>query len=288
MLFGRYVAGVSSGDRVAQIAVLKVSGRSARLCHLLELRSESDSPVWFFDPLFQRKEKIFKKVRKVSVAVDPAKLYHYTVPVDSHLNPEQRKEHVRWELSQILPQESRDEYISDHHLLRHNEHADDVLLVAIRRDYVVTLENELKNHKISCGIIDSAFIAAQASALASYPELRDHRTELAGIYHNRIDAGILSEGKLADFHSTSISSSSEVISTLESHGRDWSPDSVCVYGMNVSLQLLENLKSRLGKDVFLLDSFKSLDIALDRRTSQQFLGREHLFAPAIGIALMKS
>jgi hypothetical protein len=288
-MFGKYVAGVSFTDKTAQIAVLRVDRQPVRLCHLAEFRSKADSPAWFLQPLFERDEKIYRKVKKVFIAVDHDRLFHYTLPVDTGLDQQARREHFSWELAQFLPHDSPKEYISDSHSLNKNweETAEDVLLVAVKRDFIALLESELKRHKFECGVIDSAFFAAKSSCMNSHLEMRKQHIAMVGFFQRRIDIGFFSEGKLLQYRSIEITSSREIMSVVETALQEWPVEAVCVYGMNAGNQLVEQLHEKLAKNVFLLNPFKSLHIGLDDRILQQYHGREHVFAPAIGIVLMK-
>lgn len=289
-MFKKYEAGVSFAENTGQIVVLRVDKQPWRLCYVAEFRSKTISPIWFLQPLLERDVKIYRKVKKVSIAIDNEKLFQCVVPVDANLDKEAWKEHLTWELSQFIPQDSVKEYIPDPHILAKQsvEGAEDTLIVAAKRELIMQLEGELKKYRFKTGIIDSSFFGAQKCAMTTYPELLNQQLAIVGIYPRRVDIGVFYNGKLFDYRQIDITSPREVPPVVESALNSSPIESICLYGFNIGSQLIEKLREKEGRSVFLLDAFKSLRNELDEPLALQFRGREHVFAPAVGIVMMKS
>ncbi len=288
-MFRKYEAGVSFAENTAQIVVLRVDKQPWRLCSVAEFRSKTISPTWFLQPLLERDVKIYRKVKKVSIAIDNEKLFQCVVPVDANLDHQAWREHLTWELTQFIPQESVKDYIPDPHVLvkKSVEGADDTLIIAAKRELIVQLEGELKKYRFRSGIIDSSFFGAQKCAMVTYPDVALQRLAIVGVYPRRVDVGVYYGGKLFDYRQVDITSPREVPPVVESALEQSPMESVCIYGFNIGSQLLEKLREKEGRSVFLLDAFKSLQNELDEPSALQFRGREHAFAPAVGIVMMK-
>jgi len=288
-MFKKYEAGVSFSDNTGQIVVLRTDRKPWRLCHLAEFRTKAVSPIWFLQPLLERDVKIYRKVKKVSIAIDYEKLFHCTVPVDSTLDSIARKEQIEWELSQFIPQESVREYVSDTHVLAKQsvEGTEDTLIVAATREFIKQLEGELHKYKFKTGIIDSSFFAAQTAAVLSHSEVQSQQLAIVGVFPRRVDVGILFGGTLYDYRAIGITSPREVPPVVDSALEQTPIESLCLYGMNIGSQLVDKLRETPGRKVFFLDPFKTLESDIDEQLMQQFRGREHVFAPAVGIVMMR-
>ncbi len=289
-MFRKYIAGVSYFENVCQIVVLHAKRKSARIISIHEFRKQYDSPAWFLFPLLDREEKIFRKVKTVAVAVDHERLRFQTFPVDALLDEPAMREHVAWEFAQYLPEGPGSAYVGDMHTLEtHPERQlTDALYVAARREFIQTLEAEIKGGRFKCGPIDAAYFGAESAGLLSHPELQTAPGAIIGLFPNHLTVGVLAEGKLIHFASRPVASLSDVLPQLEVEFEHRTIESICAYGPAATASVLNKVRSRFACAVTLLNAFKGLDIDLDQREMQQFLGREHVFAPSVGIALRSS
>ncbi len=286
-MFRKYIAGVSYFENVCQIVVLQVKRKSARILSIHEFRKQYDSPAWFLFPLLDREEKIFRKVKTVAVAVDHERLLFQTFPVDATLDESTMRDHVAWEFSQYLQDGAARAYVGDVHPLEtHPERQlTDALYVAARKEFIQTLELEIKGGRFKCGQIDAAYFGAESAGFLSHPELQTAPGAIIGLFPNHLTVGVLVEGKLVHFTSRAVASLYDIVPQLEVEFEHRTIESINAYGPAATASVLNKVRSRFGCPVVLLNAFKGLDIDLDQREMQQFLGREHVFAPSVGIAL---
>ncbi len=286
-MFSKYVAGVSYSDNVSQIVVLQMKRKGARIRSIHEFRKQSDSPAWFLGPLIGRSEKIFRKVKTVAVAIDHDRLLFRTFPVDAGLNRPAMREHAAWEFAQFLPEGSAQAYVGDVYPLesRTDRPITDALYVAARRDFVQVVEQEIKKARFKCGQIDAAYFGAESSGLLNHPELGTVQSAIIGLFRRTLVVGILADGRLVQFVSKEISDPTDVLPHLEIEFGRRPVESICIYGPAAVAAVLNAIRARFSCEVAYLHAFKALEVDFDRRAMQQFMGREHVFASCVGIAL---
>ncbi|HUN65532.1 MAG TPA: pilus assembly protein PilM [Bacteroidota bacterium] len=289
-MFEKYLAGVSFTENIGQISILSLTRRGATLHHIEEFRRASDSPVWFLQPLLQRDEKVYRKVKRVSVAVDHARLLFHVFPVDSELQDPGRKDQYAWELAQFVPEGTAADYVADHHVLLNNSQTgtQEVLMIAARREFVLAIQNELNRNKFDCGLIDAAYFGAESSGVYSHSEIKNKQIALIGCFGVRADIGILYNGRLIHYRFIETPTNGDIIAALEVIMQQWPVEEIAFYGQSLSNRLIQEVSEQFGKSSFAINALKGIQSVVDRRLLQQYVGREHVLAPSIGIALRKA
>jgi hypothetical protein len=289
-MFEKYIAGVSFSENIGQISVIALSRTGAALYHIEEFRRASDSPVWFLQPLLQRDEKIYRKVKKVSVALDHGKLFFHVFPIDSELDQAGRKEQYAWELSQFVPEGTAADYVADHHVLLNNSQTNtqEVLMIAAKRDFILAIQQELEKNRLACGLIDAAYFGVESSGVYSHSEIKNKQIALIGCLAHRADIGILYNGRLIHYRFIEAPTTSDILSALDVILQQWPVEEIALYGQALTNRLIQDVNEQFGKTAFALNAMKSLRLEIDRRLLQQYVGREHVLAPSIGIALRKA
>jgi hypothetical protein len=288
-MFEKYIAGVSFTENIGQISVLAHTRNGAVLYHVEEFRRASDSPVWFLQPILQRDEKIYRKVKKVSIAVDHSKLFIHVFPIESELDEAGRKEQFAWELAQFVPEGTAGEYVADHHVLLNNSQTNtqDVLMIAAKRDFILAIQQALKKHSLKCGLIDAAYFGVESSGVNSHSDIKNKQVALIGCFAHRADISILYNGRLIHYRFLEPPTNGDILASLNVILQQWPVEEFAFYGQSLSNRLIQDVNEEFGKTAFALNAMNSLRLAVDRRLLQQYLGREHILAPSIGIALRK-
>jgi Tfp pilus assembly PilM family ATPase len=284
------IAGISYSDNIAQTVILETSDDGVEVRHLEEINDVVQSDGWFLVPLFElRKKKNLGKRSKISVALDNASVILLSFPMDSSLNQVQQNGHVHWELSNFVDDFKPNAYVSDVHVLRTwaRDRVVEVLAVSVKRSLVYNIQQMLSERKLDLDIIDTNHFGAQHALLMNYPDVRTKSVALVGVTRNRIDAGVISNGRLRDYRYT-INSSSEYVSIwLQELSKEFPITDMFFHGPEVTHELIKTLRASIHQSITLLNPFRTLRISPSFSEFDKYIGQEHRFAACVGIAVQQ-
>jgi Tfp pilus assembly PilM family ATPase len=283
------VAGVSFSGNRAHIAVFDVRNNENKLLHLAELLSPKQSDYWFLDKVISPDLRILKKVTKVSVALDISSVVLHSFPLDTTLNQSEQNGHVHWELSNFIKGYQPKEYIYDLHSLRISarDQVADVLVVAIKRAKLFGIQSALESKKIELHIADTSFFGAEQTLLAVFPEIKLKTVGLILCDQNEISIGIVVNGRIVKFGYELQSSAESIISLFQSLKQEDIVTELYLCGASSSQELGAMLRNRLGIHVNMLNPFRRNITTSSYGDFKMFIGKEHLFAAATGVALRR-
>lgn len=282
-------AGVSvSADR-AQVAVLEIKRGIIKVRHLEE-RSRADSGGnWFFEPFVERQPRVIRKVSKVSLALDNTSVFVHLFPMDSTLTQAEQNEHVQWELSNYLRDYSAKEYLHDSHVLQTHARGQysDVMVVVVKRSVIDNLQQTLADAKFDLYKVDTIHFGGQYALLTNYPEVRTKTVAILTVDPNRIDVGILTNGRLVKYRYFPIQSDDAIVACLEEFLSGSTIAEFFLHGTSLNGGLPARLEEKFSVLVFLLNPFRRLRISRWFKDFDAIVGQEHRFAAAVGCALLK-
>ncbi|HTK83029.1 MAG TPA: hypothetical protein VL633_12115 [Bacteroidota bacterium] len=283
-----FIAGVSFADNAAQVAVLKLHRGNITVVHLEEYKSGSKDDLWFLESFRRKESKIFKKLSKVSVALDGSMLLQHSFPMDSTLSEDDRREHILWEMSNFLPGKSPGEHALDARVLREGstEGVTEMFVASASRPYILRIAEELEDHNYELQIVDTIYFAGQYSLAVNYPELQKN-IALASVGEQRVDAGILEEGNLVSFRSFTGASPVERAEQLVHFMREEEVNSAQIFGSGCSFGFIKTLQGNGNVEVTKMNPFRRVQMSSDLVDSGMARGQEHRFASCVGIALRK-
>lgn len=284
-----FIAGVSFTGTTTQIAVLEIRNGEASIATVEEFRNETKNEFWYLEPLLAKSKKIFKKISKVSVAFDNAALFMHSFPADSALSQVDRQEHVRWELSNYIPDFHPQEYVNDLHILRTHvqEQVVDLFVVSAKRSLLHQLQSALSAGHYELHVVDTNHFSSQYSLLVNYPEIKTASVVLVAMNGNRIDAGALRNGRLTNYQYTAVTSVDEICGYLQLYVEDILPGvELFVCGTAVSNELIAAIKEKMNITATKLNPFRKMPVQ-SSFDGDSVIGQEHRFAACVGIALRK-
>jgi Tfp pilus assembly PilM family ATPase len=284
----KFKAGISFNDGLGQIAVLEPDAENVVLHYLGEFTHTNGSDLWFLHDVVDPKHRVMKKVSGVSVALDNKSVFLFSFPLDTSLNQTEQNEHVEWELSNFIEDFKPREYVHDTHVLRTNarEQVSDVLIVSVRRSLLFNIQHELEGRSIDLQFADAQHFGAQHALLTAHPETKNKIVALVGAVNNRLDIGIVSNGRLTVYR-YGIVTGEQRLNLLRESIQDIAVSDVYLYGAAVLPEFVKTVRDALSLNVTMLDPFSRLTIASSFRDFDKFIGREHHFAASVGCALRK-
>lgn len=279
-------AGVSFDGDTAQIAVLEIRDQDIELRHIEVRQRQALGELWFLEGVLQLKDSTFKKISKVSVAFDHAVVFLYCFPLDTSLHQTEQNEQVHWELSNFIPNYQAKEYINDVHILRTHarEQVADVLVVAVKRATLFHTHSMLAEHKLELQIADTNYFGAENALFTNYPELKSKSVALVSTSKNRVDVGLLKNGRLTHYHYAMISPQ-ECSKFLKDAIQNFLVSDIIFYGSGITVELVKTLREELGINSIILNPFRRVHIDPSLTAFDKFIGYEHQFAACVGCAL---
>ena len=284
-----YIAGVSFADDVAQVAVLKIKKNEILVVYLEEFKDGKTGGLWFLESLLAKRKTIFKKVHKVSIALDSSSVFMHLFPMDSSLNQVEQNVHVQWELSNFIPAFNPKEYINDVHVLRTHaqEHVLDMFVVSTQKLNIFRMQELLRENKYELHIVDTNHLCGQYSLLVNYPEVKASNVVLSAVGQKRVDIGILRHGRLHDYHYCLCSSPEDAVRSIEEYMVEHRDHGLYMYGNGMISDVMNELSKHSEITATKLNPFRRLPISSSFREFNMFVGQEHRFAACIGVALRK-
>ena len=283
------VAGISYANETAQVAVLEIRKGDIRVLHLEEYKNDKTGDLWFLQNLITRKEKTFKKISKVSVALDSASVVLHSFPIDSSLSQVERNEQVAWELSNLIRGFNGKEYINDVHVLQMHaqDHVADSFVVAAKRTDVFKIQHALADRKFELHIVDTNHFGGQYALLVNYPEVKMKTVALASVGEHRIDIGTLNHGRLTSYCYSKHSIEDEAVAFLSGFISKLPATDLFVFGTGIDSSLMRKLQTECSFVVTKLNPFRRLSVASSVRDFSALAGKEHHFGACVGVALRK-
>ena len=218
-----YVAGISIGSRQSQLALFEVRDQKRLLLHV-DVRDRNDeSPFWFIRGI-EQSSKLFKKISKISVAVDSSSVTFHTFPLDTSLSQKEQHDHVHWELSNIITDYQPQNYVTDIHLLKTHprDQTSEILAVSVQRQNILQIQRFIADRGLKVGLIDTVFFASEYALLANYPEIKTKCIALVVINNDRMDIGWYVNGRLTRYTSTASADVETVIQKIQSRHDEFS------------------------------------------------------------------
>ena len=245
--------------------------------------------MWFLESLRERKAKIFKRVTKVSVALDSGSVLLHSFPMDTTLVKSEQREHLSWELSNILPNVPPADQVNDLHVLRTStqEHVAEMFVVSARRSYLQQIHRALDERKYELHIVDTNHFAGQYAFAVNYPEAKEKTVVLASIGEQRADMGTLHDGKLITYRYAVEPSPEMKAKQIAAFVREAAVEELyifgtgCAFGLTKELEKLENVKT------IKTNPFRRVPVATSLRGTGLTIGQEHRFVACVGVALRK-
>jgi Tfp pilus assembly PilM family ATPase len=284
-----FIAGVSFSESTAQVAVLEIRNAEASIVYLEEFNRETINEFWYLDPLLTKSRKIFKKVDKVSVAFDHASLLMYAFPADGTLSHVDQQEHVRWELSNYIPDFHPQEYINDLHTLQTHgkEQVKDLLVVSAKRSLINRLQSALSDQWYELHVVDTNHFSSQYALLVNHPEVKTTSVALIALNNNRIDLGILHHGRLTEYYYTTFSSVDELCQFVQQCLEDYPKLELYVCGTAVTNELVSAAQKKMKLPLTKVNPFRKMPLRVSSDNAGAVTGQEHRFVASVGIALRR-
>lgn len=282
-------AGISIvGDR-SMVAVFEQRDGEAKVAYLTEELKAGDRQLWFLDVLLQPKERILKKVSRVSIALDSSYVIHHAYPIDTSLNQTEQNEHTSWELSTLIPDYRPSEYICDSHVLqtRARDQVAEVLIVALRRAFMFEIQEALKRRGIDLHIVDTNYFGAQYAVHGNYPDARSRMVAILFVAFERVDIGYEGNGRLIRYAYTPEASADAIIRQIGTTVKDQPINEIYCCGPGATEQMMTLIQEGTGIAVTVVNPFKKLTTGPMPSEFASMAGTEHRFAASAGIILRR-
>ncbi len=281
------LAGVSVAGNRCQLVVFETRGSGMKLVYLQDFARTGPHELWFLDAILNPREKLLKKIAQVSVAIDTSSVALHWFPLDTSLTQTEQNEHTNWELEHFIPEFQPGKYIWDQHVMRTRarDQIADVLVVAVKSAVVRTIQEALLDKEIELHLVDTTYFGAEHALLLNYPEIRSATVGLLSGGGRRIDAGVVSNGRLVKYALVP-ETSQPWIPVLQDLLRDSSVAEIYCCG-TIALDEANRLQEEFDVDLKFLDPFRrSADIS-GCKSVEGYHGFEQLFAASTGLALKR-
>ncbi len=282
-------AGISASPGKVQSVVFEFDPEGIQIRYVEEIDRGEAGEGWLSAAITDIRKNLSARPANVSVVLEHDHVFLHSFPLDTTLSKPDQNEHVNWELSNYLEGFRPQDYITDQHILkaRARDQIAEVLTVSVKREYLFKLQEELSAMKLDLRLADIPHFGAQHSFLATHPEKRMKKVLLVGLSGRRLDAGLLSNGRLNGYRYIIVPTPEECIRAFGDLNALFDPEEFVVYGEMATAETIEALREPLGKNLSVLNPFKKFTISPLYREFSQFEGREHHFASALGCVLRK-
>lgn len=283
------IAGISYSGPKARLVVCEVRPKETRLLYMHEFQNDSNSEFWYLKKVLSPETRLMRKVSKVSVAFDAGSIIYHSFPLDTSLTQSEQNGHIHWELSHIVPGKQAKDYIYDLHTLRISvmDQVADVLVVAIMRAKLFSLQSLLEGKKIELHIADTAFFGAEQALYAAFPEVKLKSVCLASLEPGDLSVGIFVNGKIVNFGHGDKPTAEGVVDLFRYLKQEEIVSELYLCGSLASQEIGLALRNALGVHVNMLNPFRSDITTSSCGELKLFNGREHCFASCVGVALRK-
>ncbi len=223
-----------------------------------------------------------------AVCLDTGHMLVLTIPAQDTSGREELLQHMRWEIAQLLPGNSPDDFIIDIHPLSQSGNAEwrEVLGVAVRRTEVRAIRQSCADLGLSLSFVDTDHFSAENLVAAGRGSSADRCLALVGVKRQRVDVSILDHGRLVSYRAHPGGSPEE---TALAVGADIDGPlpvrEIALYGPKCTPELEAAVSRATGVPVVLLNPFVTVAVAPGLKLADHFLGKPHRFAAAVGVAL---
>ena len=228
------------------------------------------------------------RARHAAICIDTGQMLVQTVPALATSSREELLEHMRWEVTQLLPGCSPGDLIIDVHPLPHSNGREwqEVLCVAVRRTEVRAIRESCAELGLSLSVVDTDHFSAETLLTTGAGDTANRCSALLGVKRQRIDVSILDHGRLVSYRAhpggspeeTGRAVAADISASLPVH-------EIAVYGPKCTPELEAAVSRATGVPVVVLNPFVTIAVAPGLKLADHFLGKPHRFAAAVGVAL---
>jgi Tfp pilus assembly PilM family ATPase len=226
--------------------------------------------------------------RNAAICIDTGHMLVQTMPVNGKSSRKELLEHMRWEVTQLLPGCSPNDLIMDVHPLPHSNGREwqDVLCVAVRRTEVRAMRESCADLGLSVSVVDTDHFSAETLVTTGAGNSTDRCIALLGVKKQRIDVSILDHGRLISYRAHPGGSPEETGRAVAADINASVPvRKIAVYGPKCTPEVEAAVCRATGVPVVLLNPFLTIAVAPGLKLADHFLGKPHRFAAAVGVAL---
>lgn len=282
------VAGIGLDNDRATLVIFKVKEKGTKLLHIEEFEKTNKDELWYLEKILHPVNRIFKKITKVSVALNSTSAFLHLFPLDATLSQSEQNEHIHWELSNFIKDYNTKDYINDLHVLRAHarEQIAEVLVVSAKRSLIFNIQESLATKGIELHIADTNYFGVECSLLNAIPETKAKTIGLVHLTSNSYDVGIISNARLIQYR-FGIAPSPEVIAgRLKEITNESSITEIFCCGSAGSVEFVETLGNITGINTLLFNPFEKIKTSRCKDYAN-ILGSEYRFAASTGIALWR-
>jgi len=282
-----YIAGISTSDGWAQLAVFEMKDREPILLHVEEYARNDNDPLWFLRGVLAPSSRELKKLSRIAVALEYSSVFLHAFPMDTALTQAEQNEHVHWELSHLIAGYQAKDHICDLHVLKTHarEQVAEILVVAVRRSLVFEIQRAISQRQLEIGLVDTGYFATEHALLASYPEIKINTSALVVVGDERTDIGWNFNGRLIRYETTRDGSPGGVVRKIRSQLTELPVSEVYLSGRVLPAAYVEAIGEELGLPVTPLNPFRRLIRTSGCRALKEFRGLEYRLSACVGIAL---
>lgn len=254
---------------------------------LFEMISDPDVALHIVSCLTKmlHRNKITAKVVSVSLSASTALLL--TIPLDNNMLPEDKRESIRWELSNYYPSVSPDTFNSALYTLSCNEESSKNLLVAVNKEIVLFLKNILTGLGYIVKKFDIDHFAALKSTLPKAIEMDRRDYCIIGFRGNYMDIGKIKDASLTEYSAGFLPDVCiDISEPLTEFLRGKIEEPCYFFGENFSPELVSTLAKHFNLKYYgVLDPFQSLDIIPALDINKKIVSNRSDFAFSVGSVL---
>jgi Tfp pilus assembly PilM family ATPase len=292
-----YVLGLSISDRGIQAIELEREGLAMTLLAIDEWENTFPFDGANGDPAklqqFQEYLAAFLKVnrvraRKACVALDTARLFLHSLPLEEGIPRPKVAEHLQWEISLFHPDIPPRDFITDIHVLKEHkqEHWNDVLSVSVLRRDVDAIRQALLQAGLQMDILDADHFSADEALRRNYPDTYRKFLALVGVKENRLDISLIRNGYLEAYRYLLVQSNKEIVEQIGRLSRETAGIySVTVYGPYLDKDLLVQIRRGASLLVEALNPLRHINVSDSLRLADHLSVPSYRFASAVGAAL---
>ncbi|HUL45425.1 MAG TPA: pilus assembly protein PilM [Bacteroidota bacterium] len=281
------VLGIAVEDEHARYATFEVHGMRHVLLHVDEHPRDNDSPGWFLRRISEPKDKHYRHVSEVSVALGLSSTIMHVFPLDASLSQSERNDHIHWELSSYIPEYDPKQYVVDWRILRpaSQDQVADLLVVAVNRSLVLEIQKFINDQQLRIGTIDTSYFASEFSFQVNYAERKTKSVILIVLHRTHAEIGWEANGKLVHFELVRETSPSKIVQRIRRHLPDYPVSEVYCCGEISNTEDVKTFQYELGLPALVVNPFNRLVKRSLWKTSQSLRGSEFVLNSCAGIAL---
>jgi Tfp pilus assembly PilM family ATPase len=281
--------GISVIDDEVQAVELSRPFATLTLTAIGQWRQERSAPPEMFrEQLAAFMEANDVRPEKAAVCLDTGNMLVLTIPARGTSGREELLQHMRWEITQLLPGNSPDDFVIDIHPLQQSGGAEwrEVLGVAVRRTAVRAIRQSCADLGLSLSVVDADHFSAENLITAGAGSSADRCLALVGVKRHRVDVSILDHGRLVSYRAHPGGSPEETALAVQADiDASLRVQEIALYGPKCTPELEAAVGRTAGAPVILLNPFVAIAVAPGLKLADHFLGKPHRFAAAVGVAL---